>query len=143
VSQPNRPAHEEAERAIEAMNADAERLDGLYSKLSEGDRYYIVSRWDEEHGLIPTYKRQNYKNDVASRARQRKVWIVVACVPAFFVVQWISGMMHRDNVRDENSFVLDSLRTHSQTNQPLKSAIEQADRDYHDYLESIRPEPEE
>ena len=46
-----------------------QRLDELYAKLSETERHYIVSRWDDEQGLIPTYQRENYRNSAAFRAR--------------------------------------------------------------------------
>jgi hypothetical protein len=52
-------------------------------------------------------------------------------------------MMHRDDVRSADSFVLDYLREHSQNNQALKSAIKDVDQEYEAYqqfLESEKPD---
>lgn len=134
-----RKQHESSPEEI----AGLARLHGLYTKLSEAERYYIVARRDDKQEPGPTNERQNYKNDALTGARRRKVWIVIACVPAFFLLWWVCGILQRDAVRDANAFVLDYLREHSQHNQALKSAIETADQKYQEHLVDQRSEREE
>lgn len=123
--------------------AEFERLESLYEKLSETDRYYIVSRWDEQQHLEPTHQRVNYRNLAPLRARRRQFWSIVALVLAAFFVLWIGRLIEADHQRQEESFVLDLLRERSQRDPALKSAVEAADREYQELIESQRPEPDE
>jgi hypothetical protein len=67
----------------------------------------------------------------------------VALIPAILFWWWLSGLIQRDSKRNADSNVLDILRDHSKENPGLKSAIDQADKEYQEYIESQRPEPDE
>lgn len=124
-------------------SAEFERLDRLYRGLSKGDRLYIVSRWDDEQGLEPTYKRQNFRDEASLRAKRRRLWMMVGLIPGALVLLWIGQLISADTQRHEDSFVLDELRERSSSDPGLKSAIDEADRAYREWIESQRPEPDE
>jgi len=142
--QPSLATNTEPRAAIEEFSpedlAEFRRLEAMYRSLSQGDRYYIVSRWDDEQGLEPTYKRENYRNEVPRRVRRRNFWTVVALIPASAFILWIGRLVQADRERYEDSFVLDSLRERSTNIPALKSAIDEADREYRELIESQRPE---
>lgn len=71
------------------------------------------------------------------------MWAILALIPAALFWWWLSNLIERDSQRNEDSYVLDSLRAHSKDNPALKSAIYQADREYQELIESERPEPDE
>jgi hypothetical protein len=123
--------------------AEFERLEALYRRLSEGDRYYVVSRWDGEQGLEPTHERINRRNHAPYRQRSRRFWTAIAVIPTLLVLNWIGGLIRADNQRQADSFVLDSLRERSAVNPALKSEIAAGERDYQEYLENLRSEAAE
>src|SRR6266566_445748 len=106
--------------------ANLDRLEVMYRGLSENDRYYIVSRWDKEQGLEDTFKRQQAKHEAPERASRRKRWIIIAIIPALFILNWIGGLVRAERHRNADSFVLDQLREHSKNNDALKTAIADA-----------------
>jgi len=122
--------------------AEFQRLSCLYSGLSDSERYYVVSRWDDEQGLEPTYKRQNFRDASRFRARRRRLWMIVALIPGTLVLIWIGQVISASTQRNEDSFVLDQLRERSNADPVLKSAIEDADRAYQEWIESQRPDPD-
>jgi hypothetical protein len=89
------------------------RQDALYASLSEGDRAYVVARWDQDQGLELLSTRLQYKSDAPGRQRRRRMWTTLALIPAVLFCWWLSNLMDRDRKRSEDSYVLDSLREHS------------------------------
>ena len=123
--------------------AECRRLDALHRSLSKSDRLYIVERWDDEQGLESPHKRLEHKRAAPVRLRQRRTWAILALIPAILFWWWLSGLIQRDSKRNTDSNVLEILRDHSKDNPGLKSAIEQADKEDQEYIESQRPEPDE
>lgn len=120
--------------------AECERLDRLYGELSERDRLFIVSRYDDEQGLEPTYKRKNFRDEAPLRARRRRFWMIVGLIPGISLLLWIGKLIRADSQHREDSFVLKELRERSNRDPGLKSVIDEADQEW---IESERPDPED
>jgi hypothetical protein len=108
--------------------ADFRRLDALYRSFSEGDRLYIIDRWDREQGMDPPHKRLEHQRNAPRRQRRRRIWTILALIPAALFCWWFSDLLDRDRKRSEDSYALDRLRERAKANPALKSEIDETDR---------------
>lgn len=118
--------------------ADASRMGGIYNRLSSKDLFYIVSRWDEEQGLEPTFERLNYRDGSGYRRKRRRTLIAAAVVPVLFAVWWIGNLSQTNNDRAFDSYVLDYIREHYKGDMAVQAAIQAAERDYQEYLDQLK-----
>jgi hypothetical protein len=120
-----------------------QNLDRIYRDLGPDGRYYVVSRWDREEGLQPTDERLNYRDHAPLRRRQRRIWTAFAVVAALLLWWWHDRYVLDYQRGQAARYVLNLMKERSQKENPeLKNAITQAEREYTDYLESLREERE-
>lgn len=121
--------------------AELDRLDTLYDKLSEEELSHIVWRWDDANGLEPACDRLKRRGEAPLRAWRRKFWTTIAVLLAVILYFWI-GRNYVDGYNEGQValYEMNYLREKAPKNPTIRTAIEEAERDYAEWLESQRPD---